>query len=147
METAMSAAGGQGSLFGSPAPARRLAADLDEGLALAHQVPAPRRPGFERGSDTSEAAAQRAEPVAGAMRSTVLAAVLLTAARGATCDELEVLVGLRHQTCSARVRELVLLGSLVDSGQRRPTRSGRLAAVYLVTPAGLESRLPARGAE
>lgn len=51
---------------------------------------------------------------------------------GATCDSLEHVLGMRHQTCSARIRELVLNGSIKDSGERRPTRSGRNARVYKV---------------
>lgn len=49
---------------------------------------------------------------------------------GATCDEIEVALGLRHQTASARIRELVEAGKLVDSDERRPTRSGRDAVVW-----------------
>lgn len=50
---------------------------------------------------------------------------------GATCDEVEVALGLRHQTASARLRELVLKGAIKDSGARRLTRSKRKAAVYV----------------
>lgn len=37
---------------------------------------------------------------------------------------------MRHQTASARVRELVLAGLIEDTGKRRKTRSGRGARVY-----------------
>jgi len=53
--------------------------------------------------------------------------------RGATCDEIEVASGMSHQTISARCTEAKALGEVVDSGRRRPTRTGRNAAV-LVTP-------------
>jgi hypothetical protein len=49
---------------------------------------------------------------------------------GATCDEIEVSLGLLHQSASAEIRKLVLLGKLSDSGQRRRTRSGRTATVW-----------------
>jgi hypothetical protein len=49
---------------------------------------------------------------------------------GLTDDELEQATGWRHQTVSARRRELVLLGKVKDSGKRRPTRSGRSATVW-----------------
>jgi hypothetical protein len=53
---------------------------------------------------------------------------------GATCDEAELALGLAHQTCSARFNQLrVELGKIRDSGERRPTRSGRKAAVYVAT--------------
>lgn len=52
--------------------------------------------------------------------------------RGATCDEVELQTGQKHQSASARIRELVLLGRVQDSGARRPTRSGRRAVVWVV---------------
>ena len=55
---------------------------------------------------------------------------------GSTCDEAELcLRNLRHQTCGPRIRELVQLGVVKDSGQRRPTRSGRAAIVWVLTRA------------
>ena len=50
----------------------------------------------------------------------------------ATCDEVEVALGLRHQTCSARFTELKTGRHIVNSGLRRETRSGRRAEVYVV---------------
>lgn len=50
---------------------------------------------------------------------------------GATDDEIEQDLDLIHQTVSARRRELVLLGKVVDSGRTRPTRSGRQATVWM----------------
>lgn len=50
---------------------------------------------------------------------------------GATDDEIEQQLNLRHQTVSPRRRELVLLGKVVDSGRTRPTRSGRRATVWV----------------
>lgn len=55
---------------------------------------------------------------------------------GATCDEAEAALDLRHQTCSALIRELVLLDCLVDSRVRRRTRSGRRAVVWCLTALG-----------
>ena len=53
---------------------------------------------------------------------------------GATCDEVEVALGMLHQTASARIRELVQLACLIDTGGRRRTRRNRPAAVYRLTP-------------
>lgn len=50
---------------------------------------------------------------------------------GATCDEIEHALDLRHQTASARITELKRRGDLIDTGRRRPTTSGRAAAVYV----------------
>lgn len=47
---------------------------------------------------------------------------------GATCDELEVALGLKHQSCSARCAELKTLKLVFEDGGRN-TRSGRRAAV------------------
>ncbi|MDR7037365.1 putative transcriptional regulator [Methylobacterium sp. BE186] len=90
----------------------------------------PEQPPFVRGSDTSERAADRIAGSVSHLRKVVLDAIE-RASSGMTCDECEHVTGLRHQTCSARVRELVQLGLIKDSGARRPTRSGRNARVYL----------------
>jgi hypothetical protein len=58
--------------------------------------------------------------------------ILNAGAHGATDDEIEYNTGLRHQTASARRRELVILGKIKDSGRRRLTRSGRRATVWIV---------------
>jgi hypothetical protein len=49
-----------------------------------------------------------------------------------TCDEVEVICKLRHQTASARIRELFVQSRIKDSGQRRLTRSNRTAIVWVV---------------
>lgn len=82
------------------------------------------------GSDTSEAAAASMETSAETLRAEVYVRIAKVAA-GLTCDEVEVAMGLRHQTASARIRELVLKGSIIDSGRRRRTRSGREATIWI----------------
>ena len=82
--------------------------------------------------DTSRDAAESMKPHAGRVREAVLAIIRHSWPIGVTCDEIEVTLKLAHQTASARVRELVLAKEVVDSGQRRPTRTGRKAAVYVV---------------
>jgi len=51
---------------------------------------------------------------------------------GATCEECETALGMKHQTASARCRELRDRGLVRDSGRRRKTSSGRWAAVLVV---------------
>ena len=51
---------------------------------------------------------------------------------GATDDDLERCLGMRHQTASARRRTLELKGLIVKTDRTRPTRSGRQAAVYVI---------------
>lgn len=61
---------------------------------------------------------------------------------GATDDEIEQGLDMRHQTASARRRELVLAGRVVERRTlpRRTTRSGRSAQVWMVVGAGREGR-------
>ena len=51
--------------------------------------------------------------------------------RGATCYEIEVALGLKHQGCSARCAELKHQKRLLLSGTKRPTDTGRLAGVLI----------------
>lgn len=89
-------------------------------------------PPFASESDTSFAAAESVVPVVHRLRSYVLQLVDAAGINGVTCDEVEVIGNLSHQTASARVNELVNNGSIVDSGARRPTRSGRMARVMVL---------------
>ena len=100
-------------------------------------TPYPNAPGHVAGSDTSEAAADSVEDTAASMRARVLWAIERRGAYGTTDDELEVLLGMRHQTVSARRRELELLDAIHKTTERRKTRSGRTAAVVA---AGTASR-------
>ncbi len=91
---------------------------------------------FAAGSDTSRAAAE-AMPLskAAADCARVLEVLRHLGEYGATVDELEVLLELRHQTCSARVSEMAnKFGTLKDSGLRRLTRSRRFATVWVEAP-------------
>ena len=50
-----------------------------------------------------------------------------------TCDEMEVILDMPHQTVSACITGLKKAGAVRDSGKRRPTRTGRKAAVLEIT--------------
>lgn len=82
------------------------------------------------GSDTSAAAAQSQEKTLGKKQAAVLEAIRVN--HRLTDDDLEIITGWSHQTVSARRRELVLAGKVVDSGDRKPTRSGRAATVWVI---------------
>jgi hypothetical protein len=84
------------------------------------------------GGDTSRAAAESIRPHVSPLQALVLARIARRPRMGATCEEIEELTGLRHQTASARICELKERGRLEDSGLRRPTRSGRSAIVWRV---------------
>jgi hypothetical protein len=76
------------------------------------------------------------------LRRRVLEAIALGGMLGRTCDEVEMLLGMPHQTASARVHELAKRGDIVDSGRTRKTRSGRAAIVWQVRePVGAQQRL------
>jgi len=87
-------------------------------------------PPHVKGSDTSAAAAVSIRVPAGTLRFKVFAYLKKRGAAGSTDEELEHALELRHQTASARRRELVLDGLVEDSGERRKTSSGRQAVVW-----------------
>lgn len=84
-------------------------------------------------SDTSKEAAASIEGQLGRLEQLVFNAVEMAGIYGATCDEIETQLNLSHQTASARIRALAKLGRIADSGNRRKTRSGRNAVVWVVT--------------
>ena len=86
---------------------------------------------YQRGSDTSEGAAESIAPTASSLAGKVLALIRRQGEYGATRDEIEQRLGMLMQTVTARVRGLVLDGFIKDSGRRRLTRSGRKAEVLI----------------
>ena len=83
-------------------------------------------------SDTSEAAADAIAPIATSLRARVFGRLGEMGEYGCTDDELQVHLDLGSQTQTARRRELVLEGRVVDSCRKRRTRSGRNAIVWVV---------------
>lgn len=67
-----------------------------------------------------------------AMRLRIFQLIRARGTVGATCDELEALLGFSHQTCSARCSELKRDGWVKPNGTRRRTRSGATAKVLVV---------------
>ncbi len=82
--------------------------------------------------ETSRAAAESIAPESETLRDKILAAIRARGRDGLTDDEGEVMLSMRHQTYSARRRELYLQGKIIPSGARRWTRSRRFADVYIV---------------
>lgn len=77
----------------------------------------------------------------GSIRFKVLKFIKRKGKKGATDEEIEKHLKVRHQTGSARRRELVLKGLVVDSTKTRATSSGRPAIVWVVAPEGHEADL------
>jgi hypothetical protein len=67
------------------------------------------------------------------VRGEIFSLVRLAGARGVTCDEVENRLYLPHQTASARISELVASRVIVQTGEKRPTSTGRKARVYRVS--------------
>lgn len=82
---------------------------------------------------TSLDAALSIEGAIPSMQAQVLKYIAGRGVLGATDDEIEQALGLRHQTASARRRELVLKGFIVFAGALRETTSGRAAQVWVVS--------------
>ncbi|MNS24326.1 hypothetical protein D3C72_561650 [compost metagenome] len=88
-------------------------------------------PPYQPGSETSKAAAIAIAPSAATRRAQVLEFLRERGESGATNDEIVCRLGMMIQTVTARMRELVLRGAVVDSGERRLTRTGRPAVVWI----------------
>lgn len=77
---------------------------------------------------TSRNAAESLRETARSMERRVYA--FIVSQQGATCDEIEIALGMKHQTASARIRGLVLKRLIRKTRLRRDTRSGRDAIVW-----------------
>ncbi len=87
---------------------------------------------FVTGSETSEAAAGSMRARAPHDEERVYSFIASQGKHGATDDEIERALKMRHQSASARRNGLVLKGRVVDSGlEPRKTRSGRGATVWV----------------
>lgn len=93
-------------------------------------------PPHERESSTSYRAAVSVLATARTVRARVYRMIVDLSDTGATDDELERALGIRHQSVSARRKELVNDGLVIDSGHERKASSGRDVTVWI---AGNES--------
>ena len=89
--------------------------------------------------DTSTEALISISHIRGALKKTVFEKIRTMSAWGSTCDELEEVLDLSHQTLSARVRELWQEGFINRTDRTRMTRSGRQARVYTARKARKKS--------
>jgi len=86
---------------------------------------------YVQGSATSKAAADSQGLKAQVDEARVLAHLQACGGIGATDDEVELALGMLHQTASARRRGLVLKDFVVNSGYTRATRTGCHATVWI----------------
>lgn len=85
-----------------------------------------------RGNRESRDANEAVQPSKKALQQKIWDFIKRRGPHGATCDEAEVALGLSHQTCSARFTELAQAGRIRKLADRRATRSGSKAAVWVV---------------
>lgn len=87
------------------------------------------------GSPTSMQAALNAQDKAKQLRVLIYNFILSQGDNGSTRDEVEIALGHLHQTSSARIRDLVRMGCLIERQDMiRSTRSGRSAVVCIAVP-------------
>ncbi len=93
----------------------------------------PYAPGFEKGSETSETAAESVEDSAASLREKVFNLICQHPGRGLTDFEIQVLSGypatLRPRRC-----ELMASGRIIPNGLKRLSPSGREAKAYVQAP-------------
>lgn len=120
---------------------------LSRAVAADHRVRTALRPPVDRdllpgpaATATSARSAARTLPGKGTQRRRVLDALLDAVDHrrtGLTDDELETILGLRHEAASAARNSLMRDGWVVDSGQLRRTRRGHDAIIWTPTPASV----------
>jgi hypothetical protein len=91
----------------------------------------PDSPGYARVSRTSFKAAVAMTERAPGKRAQCLAAIKAAGEYGATCDEVQIQLGMIPQTASARFRELAMKNLIVRTDRERMTRNGKAASVYV----------------
>lgn len=79
---------------------------------------------------TSREAAESIAPKTHSLRAMVYQTLTLWG--GKTCDELCEMLDIEGNTMRPRIRELVIAGLVEDSGETRPSSSGRKAIVWRV---------------
>lgn len=83
-------------------------------------------------TDISREARESNRPKAPVQRAAILSFIRMCGLHGASCDEAEVALGLPHQTCSARFKDLKDEGLIETLGEVRKTRTGSRAIVYII---------------
>ena len=80
-------------------------------------------------TNTSIEAAENMESSVGSLRARILEFIKFR--EGATCEEVEIELKMRHQTASARIRELLLKDQILPTDKPSYNSSGRRARFYI----------------
>jgi hypothetical protein len=101
---------------------------------------------YQRGSDTSKAAAESQKGRAPAIIERIYRFLVGCGEGGATDDEIKIALGLLASTAGARRRDLETMGGCVKTKMRRTTMNGGIATVHVAIPGASLSkkRLPGR---
>lgn len=108
-----------------------------EGKELPTLEPKKARPAVDRNKvftnfqATSQAAAQNALPSSGTKRRQVYDLIMVNMSNGMTADEVQVSTDFSPNTINPTIKGLADDGWIVDSGERRPTRTGNMAIVWV----------------
>lgn len=106
--------------------------DPSEGLSDPDKNTLGKFQGPEHGApETQRLAAIAIYPKTGTQRRDVLERIIAAGERGMTDEELHLVTGLKENSIRPRRDELVEGGWVVDSGQRRATRAGMAATVWV----------------
>jgi hypothetical protein len=81
--------------------------------------------------DTSITMAAKALPKSGTLRATIFRLIERAGDNGYTCDEMEIELNRSHQSISATFNSLKRDEWIIDGGQRRQTRYGNPAIVWV----------------
>lgn len=108
----------------------RLFLRIEAGQEATRAMNYPQKPGF-KARETAKAAAKSVEPKAKNLRERVYDAIKRAGRAGATADEVAEMLSASILSVRPRVSELVLMGALDDTFQRRANKgSGRHAIVW-----------------
>lgn len=97
-------------------------------MTMSEYVDTNRR--FHGGNTNSQAAHKSIVQHKSQLAQTIYACILDQGILGATCDEIEVLTGLKHQSVSS-IMVLLKANDEIRPGVDRPTRSGRNATAWV----------------
>jgi hypothetical protein len=110
-------------------PRKSKSGSTNEVLTKSHHTLPSLGSASPRVPETSIAALEALDPAVRARRERQIFEYI-KATGGATCWEIENALGLLHQSASSTITRLRSAGHLVDTGERRPTNTGRMATVW-----------------
>lgn len=117
-----------------PAPSKKKTKETPPPPAV--ELPKPVLPSvpYQKGSDTSKAAAESIRAYAPNQREKVFNFIVASKNHGCIDQDVVDKLGIPMQSVNPRRGELVKLGLIIDSRRVRRTKSGRMSAVWIANP-------------